>query len=86
MLRRNPYPDGLETRNEIRKHFNKLLEMDVIRKLGHKKIVEFTKPIMITWDDSKSKFCGDFRALDDYAKADRHPITRIIHHLKKLEK
>ncbi|MBW0508463.1 hypothetical protein O181_048178 [Austropuccinia psidii MF-1] len=35
MLRRPPYPEGLETRKEIEKHINELLDMDVIRKIGH---------------------------------------------------
>ncbi|MBW0569228.1 hypothetical protein O181_108943 [Austropuccinia psidii MF-1] len=33
MLRRPPYPASLETRKEIEKHINELLEMDVIRKI-----------------------------------------------------
>ncbi|MBW0558103.1 hypothetical protein O181_097818 [Austropuccinia psidii MF-1] len=33
MLRRPPYPERLETRKEIQKHINELLEMDVIRRL-----------------------------------------------------
>ncbi|MBW0506841.1 hypothetical protein O181_046556 [Austropuccinia psidii MF-1] len=36
MLRRPPYPASLETRKEIEKHINELLDMDVIRKIGHK--------------------------------------------------
>ncbi|MBW0491579.1 hypothetical protein O181_031294 [Austropuccinia psidii MF-1] len=39
MLRRPPYPESLETRKEIEKHINELLEMDVIRKIGHNEIV-----------------------------------------------
>ncbi|MBW0475432.1 hypothetical protein O181_015147 [Austropuccinia psidii MF-1] len=39
MLRRPPYPASLETRKEIEKHINELLEMDVIRKKGHNEIV-----------------------------------------------
>ncbi|MBW0534070.1 hypothetical protein O181_073785, partial [Austropuccinia psidii MF-1] len=35
MLRRPPYPASLETRKEIEKHINELLEMDLIRKIGH---------------------------------------------------
>ncbi|MBW0557507.1 hypothetical protein O181_097222 [Austropuccinia psidii MF-1] len=35
MLRRPPYPESLETRKEIEKHINELLDMDVIRKIGH---------------------------------------------------
>ncbi|MBW0494824.1 hypothetical protein O181_034539 [Austropuccinia psidii MF-1] len=35
MLRRPPYPESLETRKEIDKHINELLEIDFIRKIGH---------------------------------------------------
>ncbi|MBW0509835.1 hypothetical protein O181_049550 [Austropuccinia psidii MF-1] len=35
MLRRPPYPESLETRKEIEKHINELLNMDFIRKIGH---------------------------------------------------
>ncbi|MBW0539396.1 hypothetical protein O181_079111 [Austropuccinia psidii MF-1] len=70
MLRRPPYPESLETRKEIEKNINELLDMDVIRKIGHNEIV----------------LCGDFRALNNYTKADRYPIPRIPHALDKLEK
>ncbi|MBW0499905.1 hypothetical protein O181_039620 [Austropuccinia psidii MF-1] len=33
ILRRPPYPESLETRKEIEKHINDLLDMDVIRKI-----------------------------------------------------
>ncbi|MBW0496380.1 hypothetical protein O181_036095 [Austropuccinia psidii MF-1] len=85
MLRRPPYPASLETRKEIEKHINKLLDMDVIRKIGHNEIVEITTPVLITWHDGKSRLCGDFRALNNYTKADRYPIPRIPHALDKLE-
>ncbi|MBW0567846.1 hypothetical protein O181_107561 [Austropuccinia psidii MF-1] len=39
MLRRPPYPASLETRKEIEKHVNKLLDMDFMRKIGHNEIV-----------------------------------------------
>ncbi|MBW0524740.1 hypothetical protein O181_064455 [Austropuccinia psidii MF-1] len=39
MLRRPPYQASLETRKEIEKHVNKLLEIDFIRKMGHNEIV-----------------------------------------------
>ncbi|MBW0507286.1 hypothetical protein O181_047001 [Austropuccinia psidii MF-1] len=50
ILRRSPYPASLETRKEIEKHINELLDMDVIRKIGHNEIVEITTPILITWN------------------------------------
>ncbi|MBW0533570.1 hypothetical protein O181_073285 [Austropuccinia psidii MF-1] len=65
MLRRPPYPASLETREEIEKHINELLGMDVIRKIGHNEIVEITTPVLITWLDGKSRLCGCFRALNN---------------------
>ncbi|MBW0517847.1 hypothetical protein O181_057562 [Austropuccinia psidii MF-1] len=49
MLRRSPYPESLETRKKIEKNINELLEMDVIRKIGHNSILEITIPVLITW-------------------------------------
>ncbi|MBW0594225.1 hypothetical protein O181_133940 [Austropuccinia psidii MF-1] len=48
MLRRPPYPPSLETRKETEKHINELLDMNVIRKIGHNEIVEITTPVLIT--------------------------------------
>ncbi|MBW0567760.1 hypothetical protein O181_107475 [Austropuccinia psidii MF-1] len=79
MVRRPPYPKILETRKEMEKHINELLDMDVIRKIGHNEKVEITTPI--TWHDGKSRLCGDFRALNSYTKADRYPIPSIPHAL-----
>ncbi|MBW0528843.1 hypothetical protein O181_068558 [Austropuccinia psidii MF-1] len=86
MLRLPPYPAILETRKEIEKHVNEILDMDVMRKIGHNEIVEITTPVLITWHDGKSRLCGDFRALNNYTKADRYPIPRIPHALDKLAK
>ncbi|MBW0501408.1 hypothetical protein O181_041123 [Austropuccinia psidii MF-1] len=65
MLRRPPYPASLETRKEIEKHMNELLDMDVIRNIEHNEIVEITTPVLITWHDGKSRLCGDFRPLNN---------------------
>ncbi|MBW0528758.1 hypothetical protein O181_068473 [Austropuccinia psidii MF-1] len=86
MLRRPPYPESLETRKEIEKHINELLDMDFIRNIGHNEIVDITTPVLITCHVGKSKLCEDFRALNNYTKADRYPITRIPSALDKLEK
>ncbi|MBW0571727.1 hypothetical protein O181_111442, partial [Austropuccinia psidii MF-1] len=60
--------------------------MDVISKIGHNEIVEITTPVLITWHNGKSRLCGDFRALNDYTKAERYPIPRIPHALDKMAK
>ncbi|MBW0495998.1 hypothetical protein O181_035713 [Austropuccinia psidii MF-1] len=86
VLRTPPYPEILETRKELEKHINELLDMDVIRKIGNNEIVEITTPLLITWHDGNSRLCGDFRALNNYTKANRYPIPRIPHALDKLEK
>ncbi|MBW0480108.1 hypothetical protein O181_019823 [Austropuccinia psidii MF-1] len=86
MLRRPPYPASLETRKETDKYINELLDMAVIRKIGHNEIVEITTPVLITWHDGKSRLCGEFRALNNYTKANRYPIPRIPHALDRLEK
>ncbi|MBW0484365.1 hypothetical protein O181_024080 [Austropuccinia psidii MF-1] len=71
MLRRPSYPESMETRKEIEEHINELLEIDVIRKIGQNEILEITTPVLITWHDEKSRLSGDFRALNNYTKADR---------------
>ncbi|MBW0471242.1 hypothetical protein O181_010957 [Austropuccinia psidii MF-1] len=86
MLRRPPHPEILETKEEIEKHTNELLDMDVIRRIGHNEIVEITTPVLITWHDGKSRLCGDSRALNNYTKADRYPPPMIPHALDKLAK
>ncbi|MBW0533545.1 hypothetical protein O181_073260 [Austropuccinia psidii MF-1] len=86
ILRRHPYPESLDTSKEIEKHINELLEMDVIRKIGHNEIVDTTTPVLITWNDGKYRLCGYFRALNYYTTAGRYPIPRIPHALDKLAK
>ncbi|MBW0541221.1 hypothetical protein O181_080936 [Austropuccinia psidii MF-1] len=86
MLRRPPYSESLETRKEIEKDINDLLDMDFIRNIGHNEIVEITTPVLITWNDGKYRLCGAFRALKNYTKADRYPIPRIPHALDKIPK
>ncbi|MBW0472385.1 hypothetical protein O181_012100 [Austropuccinia psidii MF-1] len=86
ILRGPPYPESLETRKEIEKYVNKILDMDFIRKIGHIQIVEVATSFLITWYDGKFRFFRDFRALKKYIKSDRCPIPRIPHALDKLEK
>ncbi|MBW0462562.1 hypothetical protein O181_002277 [Austropuccinia psidii MF-1] len=86
MPRRPPYPESLETRKEIEKHINELLDMDFIRKIGHHEKVEVTTPVLITWHDGKYRVCGDFTVMNNYTKADRYPILRKPHALNKLAK
>ena len=47
-----------------------LLELNVIRKVGHNEQVEITTSVMIEWNNEKSIMVGDFRALNNYTKPD----------------
>ncbi|MBW0488169.1 hypothetical protein O181_027884 [Austropuccinia psidii MF-1] len=86
MLRRPSFPASLETKKEIEKYINELLDMDIIKKIGHNEIVEIITSVLINWHYRKSRLCAGFRALNNYTKADRCPIPRIPHALDKLEK
>ncbi|MBW0509584.1 hypothetical protein O181_049299 [Austropuccinia psidii MF-1] len=86
MLRRPPYPESLETRKEIEKHINELLEKNFIGKIGHNEIVEITTPVLITLHDGKYRLCGDFSTVNNYTKTYRYPIPRILHAPDKLAK
>ncbi|MBW0469329.1 hypothetical protein O181_009044 [Austropuccinia psidii MF-1] len=77
MLRRPPYPASLETRKEIEKHFNELLDMDVIRKIEKNEIVEVTTPVLINFHDGKFILSGDFRALNSYTKHESYQRSHI---------
>ncbi|MBW0482361.1 hypothetical protein O181_022076 [Austropuccinia psidii MF-1] len=46
ILRRPTYPKILEARKVIEKHVNKLLDIDIIRKIWHNEIVELTTPFL----------------------------------------
>ncbi|MBW0491212.1 hypothetical protein O181_030927 [Austropuccinia psidii MF-1] len=86
ILRRPPYPESAVTRKKIEKPFNELLGIDFIRKIGNIEIVEVTTSVLITWNDGKSRLCGDFRAPKNHTKADSYPILRISHAVDKLAK
>ena len=85
-LRRAPYPSSPKSREALDTHIRKLLDLKVIRKVGHNEQVEITTPVIIAWHNEKSRIVGDFRALNNYTKADNYPIPRIDHSLHNLSK
>ncbi|MBW0473849.1 hypothetical protein O181_013564 [Austropuccinia psidii MF-1] len=86
ILRRPPYLESLESSREIAKQVNNILEMYFIRKIGHNGIIELPTTFLITWHNGNSRWCGDFRELNNYTKPDRYPRQRIPHSLDKMEK
>ncbi|MBW0534850.1 hypothetical protein O181_074565 [Austropuccinia psidii MF-1] len=53
------------------------MDLGVLRKVGHNEQVEVTTPVLITWNNGKSRMVADFRALNTYTILDRYPIPRI---------
>ncbi|MBW0553478.1 hypothetical protein O181_093193 [Austropuccinia psidii MF-1] len=62
------------------------MKLGVLRKVGHNEEVEVTTPVIITWNNDKSRMVGDFRALNTYTIPDRYPISGIHETLTQLSK
>ncbi|KAI7951629.1 hypothetical protein MJO28_007313 [Puccinia striiformis f. sp. tritici] len=86
ILRRPPYPSSPKSREALTTHIQELLDLKVIRKVGHNEQVDITTPVIIAWHNDKSRMVGDFRCLNNYTKADYYPIPRIDHSLHNLSK
>ncbi|MBW0566300.1 hypothetical protein O181_106015 [Austropuccinia psidii MF-1] len=60
------------------------MDLGVLRKVGHNEQVEVTKPVIITWNNGKSRMVGEFGALNTYTIPVRYPIPRIHETLTQL--
>ncbi|MBW0548400.1 hypothetical protein O181_088115, partial [Austropuccinia psidii MF-1] len=86
LLRRPAYPASRRAREALKRHFNDLMKLGVLRKAGHNEEVEVTTPVIITWNNDKSIMVGDFEALNTYTIPNRYPIPRIHETLTQLSK
>ncbi|MBW0531902.1 hypothetical protein O181_071617 [Austropuccinia psidii MF-1] len=84
LLRRPAYPASPRARKALEVQIKELMDLGVLRKVGHNEQVEVTTPVIITWNNGKSRMVGDFRALNTYTIPDRHPIPRIHDTLTRL--
>ncbi|MBW0467626.1 hypothetical protein O181_007341 [Austropuccinia psidii MF-1] len=84
LLRRPAYPDIQGAREALEVHNKELIDLGVLRKVGHNEQVEVTTPVIITWHNGKSRMVGDFRALNTYTIPDRYPIPRLHETLTQL--
>ncbi|MBW0503715.1 hypothetical protein O181_043430 [Austropuccinia psidii MF-1] len=53
LLRRPDYHATPQAREALKVHIKKLLDLGVLRKVGHNKQVEVTTPVIITWHNGK---------------------------------
>ncbi|MBW0545208.1 hypothetical protein O181_084923 [Austropuccinia psidii MF-1] len=84
LLRRPAYPASPRAREALEVHIKELMDLGVLRKVGHNEQVEFTTPVIITCHNGKSRMVGDLRALNTYTIPDRYPIPRIHETLTQL--
>ncbi|MBW0559068.1 hypothetical protein O181_098783 [Austropuccinia psidii MF-1] len=86
LLRRPAYPASPRAREALESHINELMKLVVLKNAGHNEEVEVTMPVIITWNNDKSRLVGDFRAFNTYTIPERYPIPRINETLTQLSK
>ncbi|MBW0549630.1 hypothetical protein O181_089345 [Austropuccinia psidii MF-1] len=78
LLRRPDYPASPRAREALESHINELMKLGVLRNVGHNEEVEVTTPVIITWNNDKSRMVGYFRELNTYTIPDRYPIPESM--------
>ncbi|MBW0482190.1 hypothetical protein O181_021905 [Austropuccinia psidii MF-1] len=82
--RRPAYLASPRAREALEKHIQELIQLGVLREVGHNEKVEVTTPVIIAWNNGKFRMDGDFRDLNTYTVPDRYPIPRIQETLTQL--
>ncbi|MBW0525087.1 hypothetical protein O181_064802 [Austropuccinia psidii MF-1] len=77
LVKRPAYPASPKSREALEIHIKELLNLGVIRKVGHNEEVEVTTPVIVAWNNGKSRMVGDFRALNTCTVPDRYPLPKI---------
>ncbi|MBW0554525.1 hypothetical protein O181_094240 [Austropuccinia psidii MF-1] len=77
LLRRPAYAASPKPREALEIHIKKLLDIGVIRNIGHNEEVEITTPLIVAWNNGKPRMVGDFIALNTYTVPYRYPIRKI---------
>ncbi|MBW0484939.1 hypothetical protein O181_024654 [Austropuccinia psidii MF-1] len=86
VLGKPAYPASPRAREALENHIQELIQLGVLRKVGHNNEVEVTTPVLIAWNNDKPRMVGDFEALNTYTFPYRYPIPRIQEALSQLSK
>ncbi|MBW0533561.1 hypothetical protein O181_073276 [Austropuccinia psidii MF-1] len=78
LLRRPAYPASARAREALEVSIKELMNLGVLRKVGHNEKLEVTTKFIITWKNGKSRMLGRFGASNTYDIPYRYPIS-IIH-------
>ncbi|MBW0580195.1 hypothetical protein O181_119910 [Austropuccinia psidii MF-1] len=54
VLRRPAYPASSKAREALEKHIQELIQLGILRKVGHNEEVEVTTPVIIAWHNDQS--------------------------------
>ncbi|MBW0556349.1 hypothetical protein O181_096064 [Austropuccinia psidii MF-1] len=84
LLRRPAYTASLRAREALETHINELIKLGVLGKSGNNEDVEVTTPVIITWNNNKTRLVGHFKELNTYTIPERYPIPRIYETLNRL--
>ncbi|MBW0502027.1 hypothetical protein O181_041742 [Austropuccinia psidii MF-1] len=84
LLRRPAYPESPNSREALQTNIKEVLDLGVIRKVGHNEEVEIPTPVILAWHNGKSRMVGDFGALNTYTVPDRYPIPKVQIHLTQI--
>ncbi|MBW0531282.1 hypothetical protein O181_070997 [Austropuccinia psidii MF-1] len=76
VLRRQAYTASPRAREALEKHIQELIQLGVLSTVGHNEEVEVTTPVIISWNNDKSRMVGDLRAFNTYTVPNRYPIPR----------
>ncbi|MBW0476357.1 hypothetical protein O181_016072 [Austropuccinia psidii MF-1] len=58
------YPASPRAGEALEKNIQRLIQLCVLRKVGHNEEFELTNPVIIAWNNEKSRMIGDFGALN----------------------
>ncbi|MBW0576545.1 hypothetical protein O181_116260, partial [Austropuccinia psidii MF-1] len=86
VLRIPAYPTSPRAKEALEKHIQELIQLGVLRKVGHNEEVEVTTTVIIAWNNDKSRMVGDFRALNTYTVPDRYSTPIMQETLTQLSK
>ncbi|MBW0471174.1 hypothetical protein O181_010889 [Austropuccinia psidii MF-1] len=86
VLRRPAFPASNRAIEALEKHIQELIQLGVLGKAGHNKEVDGKTPVIVGWNNDKSRLVGDFREMNTYTVPDRYPAPRIQETLTQFSK